>query len=67
MTFDPKNHIGFPLPPEMFHPHTYCWALPKDEAMSELLQIPLKCYVCNKVIKRYEKSKREINPPFKGY
>ena len=61
------KHIGFPLPPDMFHPHTYCWAMPQDEAMSELLQIPLKCHVCKKVIKRYEKSKRQINPPFEGY
>ncbi len=49
--FNPKNHIGFPLPPAMFHPHTYCWAMPKDEAMCELLNLPLKCAVCGKTIK----------------
>lgn len=61
------KHIGFPLPSEMFHPHTYCWAMEKDEQMCELLQIPLRCHVCNKVIKRYEKSKRQINPPVKRF
>ncbi len=60
------KHIGFPLPTEMFHPHT-CFALPKDEAICELLQIPLKCYSCGKIIKRYEKTKRTINPPVKRF
>jgi len=46
------NHIGFPLPPEMFHPHLYCVALPQDEAMCKLLDIPLKCMVCGKVMEK---------------
>tara|TARA_Y100000389_G_C17119567_1_gene344743 strand:+ start:437 stop:592 length:156 start_codon:yes stop_codon:yes gene_type:complete len=49
------KHIGFPLPPEMFHPHLYCVASEKDEAMCKLLNIPLRCMVCNKVIKQDEK------------
>ena len=44
-----------PLPPEMFHPHVYCVATEKDEAMCKLLDIPLRCMVCNKVIKQDEK------------
>ena len=48
---DPKNHIGFPLPPGMFHPHTYCWDMPKDEMACKLLDIPRKCFVCGKIIK----------------
>lgn len=61
-----SKHIGYPLPTEMFHPHS-CFSMPKDEAMSELLQIPLRCYSCNKIMKRYPKDKKPINPPIKRY
>jgi len=44
------KHIGYPLPSEMFHPHLYCWAMPEDEVASRLLDIPLKCRVCGKII-----------------
>ena len=60
------KHVGFPLPTEMFLPHQ-CFALPKDEAICELLQINLKCYSCGKLIKRPVKEKREVNPPIKRY
>jgi len=60
------KHIGFPLPTEMFLPHQ-CFALPKDRAICELLQINLRCYSCGKLIKRPVKEKREINPPIKRY
>ena len=60
------KHVGFPLPTEMFAPHT-CFALPKDEAICELLQINLKCYSCGNLIKRPVKEKKEINPPIKRY
>jgi hypothetical protein len=46
----------------MFHPHQ-CFALPKDEAICELLQINLKCHSCGKFMKRYPKDKKPINPP----
>ncbi len=46
-----ENHIGFPLPSEMFHPHTYCWDMPENETACRLLDIPRKCHVCNKIIK----------------
>ena len=42
--------IGFPLPSEMFHPHTYCWDMPADEIACKLLDIPRKCAVCGKII-----------------
>jgi len=61
-----SKHIGFPLPTEMFHPHT-CFALPKEEAICELLQINLKCHSCGKLMKRYPKEKKPINPPVKRY
>tara|TARA_B100001057_G_scaffold448467_1_gene488815 strand:+ start:1858 stop:2010 length:153 start_codon:yes stop_codon:yes gene_type:complete len=46
------SHVGFPLPSEMFAP-------PKKEkedfdkhvAISELLDIPLKCPHCNEILK----------------
>ena len=60
------KHIGFPLPTEMFAPHS-CFALPKDEAMCELLQINLRCHSCGKIMKRAVKEKKEINPPIKRY
>lgn len=46
------KHIGFPLPSEMFHPHLYCVATEQDKAMCELLDIPLKCMVCGKVMEK---------------
>ena len=45
-----SKHIGFPLPSEMFHPHTYCWDMPADEIACKLLDIPRKCAVCGKII-----------------
>ena len=45
-----ENHIGFPLPSEMFHPHTYCWDMPENETACRLLDIPRKCHVCNKIL-----------------
>lgn len=45
-----SKHVGFPLPSEMFHPHTYCWDMPADEIACKLLDIPRKCAVCGKVI-----------------
>jgi hypothetical protein len=46
------NHIGFPLPSEMFAP-----VPPRDEewekhvAITKLLDIPLKCPHCKKTLK----------------
>ena len=47
------KHVGFPLPSEMFAP-----VPPSDEAwekhvaISKLLDIPLKCPHCEKVLRR---------------
>ena len=46
-----SKHIGFAVPSEMFHPHTYCWDMPADEIACKLLDIPRKCAVCGKIIK----------------
>tara|TARA_X000000950_G_scaffold289508_1_gene414489 strand:+ start:8041 stop:8202 length:162 start_codon:yes stop_codon:yes gene_type:complete len=52
------NHIGFPLPSEMFNkiPTTDIneeWD--KHEKISELLDIPLKCPHCGEVLKRNDR------------
>ena len=60
------KHIGWPLPTEIFHPHS-CFAMPKDEAVCELLNINLTCYSCGKLIKRNPTEKKQINPPVKRY
>ena len=49
------KHIGFPLPSEMFHPHLYCWDLPDEEVACKLLDIPRKCKVCGKTIKKLDR------------
>ena len=48
-----NKHIGFPLPSEMFNTSTANineeWE--KHEKISKLLDIPLKCPHCKKVLK----------------
>lgn len=46
------NHIGFPLPSEMFAPpERKTEDFDKHMAISELLNIPLKCPHCKKILK----------------
>ena len=50
---DTSKHVGFPLPPEMFHeqPKKRKEDFVKHEAICNLLDIPLKCPYCNEVLK----------------
>ena len=55
-----NKHIGFPLPSEMFNTEPTVdidseWS--KHEAISELLDIPLKCPHCNTVLKTNDRNK----------
>ena len=45
------KHIGFPLPSEMFAPEKEREDFDKHAAISELLDIPLKCPHCEKILK----------------
>jgi hypothetical protein len=48
------KHVGFPLPSEMFHDSDIINNVDfvKHEAISELLEIPLKCPHCGEVLKK---------------
>mgnify|MGYP001182536128 CR=1 FL=1 len=61
---DSNKHVGFPLPPEMFHAEVIPtvdideeWN--KHTAYSELLDIPLKCPHCGETLKTNERRKEK--------
>lgn len=54
------NHIGFPLPSEMFAPpERKTEDFDKHMAISELLDIPLKCPHCKKTLRNTTKPPRK--------
>ena len=55
------KHIGFPLPSEMFAPEKEKEDFDKHAAISELLDIPLKCPHCKEILK--QKWKNNLNVP----
>tara|TARA_Y100001938_G_C7980574_1_gene374163 strand:+ start:150 stop:437 length:288 start_codon:yes stop_codon:yes gene_type:complete len=66
---NPNNHIGFPLPSEMFNRHmdkkikikTINEEWDKHEKISELLDIPLRCPHCGEVLKGNGVEQEEFN------
>ena len=46
------SHVGFPLPSEMFHPPEKEKEWDKHVAISELLDIPLRCPHCKEILKK---------------
>ena len=59
MTEKPQ-HIGYPLPSEMFHPNSKSEVnFKKHEAISELLDIDLKCPHCNEILVKANERKEK--------
>jgi hypothetical protein len=47
------DHIGFPLPSEMFNqPHAEKENFKKHQAISKLLDIDLKCPYCEEILEK---------------
>ena len=55
-----SKHVGFPLPSEMFHTQEEK-DFEYEEKIAELLEIPLKCPYCSKVLKRYNNDKKNLH------